>query len=71
MNDDDYQQFFFKRTKNPGTKLPAPLETLQKAFNMLKETEPFFGTQNDENYQARKFLGALALRLIVELMSDY
>ena len=57
MNDYDYQQFFFKGQKNPGTKLPAPLETLQKAFNMLKETEPFFGTQNDENYQARKLAG--------------
>ena len=49
--------FFLKGQKNPGTKLLAPLETLQRAFNMLKETEPFFGTQNDENYQARKLAG--------------
>ena len=40
MNDYDYQQikrqfFFRKDKKNFGTKLPAPLETLQRAFKLL------------------------------------
>ena len=38
-----------ERTKIPAKKLPAPLQTLQRAFKMLMENEPFCGTYADKS----------------------